>query len=173
LVIGSRGCARISRIISKKLRASAPEFSSRAMRLATRLGSSKPAERAFLAISSGKSSWTVMLTPNKMPAEGLRCQIVIEKLLWISVYLHCEVGTNPLRSSQHRFAVTLDGFHLALDHSVVKPPCFHELLVGAALDDAALFHQQDQVGAPHRREAMSDHESRPPGQESGHRCLDE
>ena len=41
----------------------------------------------------------------------------------------------------------------------------HQLLVRAALDDAAVFHQQNQIGPADRGEAMGDDERRAAGQQ--------
>ena len=49
----------------------------------------------------------------------------------------------------------------------------HEFLVGPALNDAPIFHQEDQVGPADGREPMSDHEGRPPCEQGGHRRLNE
>ena len=43
----------------------------------------------------------------------------------------------------------------------------------AALDDAPVFHQQDQVGPADGGQAVGDHEGRPPRQQRRHRRLDE
>ena len=64
-------------------------------------------------------------------------------------------------------------FHLPPDHVVVRPARTHELLVRATLDDASLFHQQDEVGATDRGQPMRDDERRPAGEQRGHRCLNE
>ena len=45
--------------------------------------------------------------------------------------------------AQHWLSIPLGSFHLAQDHAVVNPALLHKLLVAAAFDDAALFHQQD------------------------------
>ena len=46
------------------------------------------------------------------------------------------------------FAVLGGGLHLAKDHAVIMASRLHELRVGSTLDDAALFHQKDGIGAP-------------------------
>jgi hypothetical protein len=50
-----------------------------------------------------------------------------------------------------QFADVLLGIlHLPKYHAVVLATGTHELLVRPALDDAAVLHQQDEVGAPNR-----------------------
>lgn len=41
-------------------------------------------------------------------------------------------------------------FHLTADHIMVDPPRLHEFLVFAALDNAAILHEQDHIGAANR-----------------------
>src|SRR5216110_3204143 len=57
-------------------------------------------------------------------------------------------------SAQELFRVLAVRVHLPLHHLVVRAAGAHQLVVGAPLDDAAVFHQQNQVGAPHGREAV-------------------
>src|SRR5262245_8510659 len=38
--------------------------------------------------------------------------------------------------------------HLTQHHCMINAALRHQLLVGAALDDAAVLHQQDEIGAP-------------------------
>ena len=48
-----------------------------------------------------------------------------------------------------------------------------QLLVRPALDDAAVLHQQDQVGAPNRRQAMRDDERGASREQCRQRSLDQ
>ena len=82
----------------------------------------------------------------------------------------CSAAPESAKDFFDGFAV---GFHLAEDHVVVGAAGGHELVVRAALDDAAVFHQQDQVGAADGGEAVGDDERGAAGQERGHRGLDE
>ena len=41
----------------------------------------------------------------------------------------------------------------------------HQLVVRAPFDDAAFFHQQNEIGAADRREAIGDDEGGAPGQQ--------
>src|SRR6266480_5641840 len=61
-------------------------------------------------------------------------------------------------SAQDLFRVLAVRVHLPLHHLVVRAAGAHQLVVRAPLDDAAVLHQQNQVGAPHGREAVGDHE---------------
>src|SRR5207245_1171891 len=70
-------------------------------------------------------------------------------------------------------AVLAVRLHLTPDHAVICTVGTHELLVGATLGDVALLHQEDQVGAAYGGEAMRDHERGAPGEQRGHRRLDE
>src|SRR5437016_4935397 len=59
-------------------------------------------------------------------------------------------------------------------HHVVIPALRgHPLLVVAALDDAAVFHQQDNIGAANRGEAVCDYESSAPREQRRHRGLNQ
>ena len=49
----------------------------------------------------------------------------------------------------------------------------HQFVVRAALDDAAVLHQQDQIGAADRRQPVRDDERRAPGEQRRHRRLNE
>ena len=74
---------------------------------------------------------------------------------------------------QHRFDTLTRRLRLAQHHLVVHASGRHQLVVRAALDDAAVLHQQNQIRAAHGRETMRDHEGRPPGQKFGHRRLNQ
>ena len=62
---------------------------------------------------------------------------------------------------------------LPLDHFVVEPPAFHQLFVGAGLDDPALVQHDDQVGVGDRAQAVGDDEGRAAPEQVGQRGLDE
>src|SRR5262245_25068619 len=79
----------------------------------------------------------------------------------------------PWESPPQWFATLAVRFHLTEDHAVVAAASLHELLVRAALDDATVFHEQDEVGAADRGEAMGDHECGSSLEKRGHRILDE
>src|SRR5262245_41375970 len=64
-------------------------------------------------------------------------------------------------------------FHLTQNHSVILPTSPHEFLVGAALDDASLFQQEDQIGTADGREPMGDHKGCSPGEQLSHGRLNE
>src|SRR5215208_2518724 len=51
--------------------------------------------------------------------------------------------------------------HLTENHIVVEPLRVHQLLVRAPFDDATVLHQQNDVGAADRRQAVRDDERRP------------
>src|SRR5688572_3608191 len=69
--------------------------------------------------------------------------------------------------------VLAGGFHLPKHHVVIQAACTHEVLMTAALDDAAVFHQEDQVGATHGGETVCNHERGSPGKQRGHGGLDQ
>src|SRR2546427_462925 len=52
------------------------------------------------------------------------------------------------------FHIPVVRLHLTEDHAVIGATGTHELFVGSPLDDAAIFHHQDQVGAADRGKAM-------------------
>src|SRR6266508_6721220 len=61
---------------------------------------------------------------------------------------------------------------LALVERRVQPALFDQVVVAAALDDAAVVEDQDQVGGEHGRQPVRDDERRPPGEERAQRGLD-
>src|SRR5690606_7486804 len=56
----------------------------------------------------------------------------------------------------------LTSYEKAFVQSGVDATLFEEFVVGAGLDDAAAVEDQDQIGAPHGTETMSDDEARAP-----------
>src|SRR5262245_30163910 len=74
---------------------------------------------------------------------------------------------------QHLIAVLPVGCGLADDHVVIGSAGCHQLIVGAALDDQAVLHKQDQIGPADRGKTVGDHERRATGQQVGHRGLNE
>ena len=46
-------------------------------------------------------------------------------------------------------------FHLTQHHAVIDAPGIHQLFVTPPLDHSAILHQEDQIGAANRREAMA------------------
>src|SRR5690606_23585325 len=83
---------------------------------------------------------------------------------------------NDVRQVQNSYPHRL-GFgverHLPLDHLVVLAARVHQFFVRAALDDPAVFHQQNQIGAPDRGQPVRDHERRPAREEARHRRLNQ
>src|SRR4051812_34060484 len=76
-------------------------------------------------------------------------------------------------SDVQRFPLLRRHFHLSQDHPVVAAPRLHELLVRTALHDTAVLHDENEVGASYRRQAMSNYESGAAREERRHRRLDE
>src|SRR5262245_11006118 len=64
-------------------------------------------------------------------------------------------------------------FHLAQDHRMVATASAHQFVVGTALNNPAVFHQQNQVGATDGGEAVGDDEGGAPGKQISHGSLDE
>src|SRR5688572_29492941 len=62
-------------------------------------------------------------------------------------------------------AVTL---HLPQHHLVIHTARIHQLRMRAALRDATLFHEQNQIRAPHRRQPMRNDKRRATGQQIRH-----
>src|SRR5687768_8138002 len=65
------------------------------------------------------------------------------------------------------------GCHLANDHIVIATTSSHEFFVGAALDDAAFFHQEDHVSTANGGETMGNDERSAAREEGCHRRLNE
>src|SRR5437016_944277 len=78
-----------------------------------------------------------------------------------------------MMSAQYFFRILAGRILLSNYHVVVRAAGPHQLFMRPALGDAAIFHEQDEIGAAHRREAMRDHESRAAGKQRRHRRLDQ
>src|SRR5512141_2183290 len=63
--------------------------------------------------------------------------------------------------------------HLAQHHTMIDAALLHEFLMRSLLDDPAVLHEENEIGAADGREAMRDHESGAASQERRHRRLDE
>ena len=78
-------------------------------------------------------------------------------------------GARVTRSAEYLLTLVGRDFHLPEDHAVVAAALAHELLVRAALDDAAVLHDENEIGTADRRQSMSNDERRAPGEQRGHR----
>src|SRR5438105_1083783 len=75
--------------------------------------------------------------------------------------------------AQHLVAVTRVRFHLPFHHFVINTTRPYQILVRAALNDGAILHQQNQIGAPDSGQPVRDDEGGAVGEQIGHRGLNQ
>src|ERR1043165_7285166 len=117
--------------------------------------------------------FTPLRTPLAKSARTRRWKRPFGSIPAASAYWILSVQWASSALAQDLVAVAGLGFHLPLDHLVVHPPRAHQARVRPALDDRAVLHQQDQVRATNRRQAMRDDERRAIREQIGHRRLNE
>src|SRR4051812_13536496 len=107
------------------------------------------------------------------PCSGSSSRTSTRRLKHLALSGKREAGSGKRLTKELLASLRSAELRLTHDHLMVDAALLHELGVISPLDDAAVFHEKNQIRAAHRGQAMRNHERGPAGEQFGHRLLDE